>query len=166
MLFAVAILLAVVLGSLSAYVIHWVMHRSWSGPLYRSHMEHHQVHYPPSDLYSTGKYRSSGWSSGWLTFTPIVALSWLGILAFMRLLHLGALGQGIVLAVFAVLGWAHGYVHDAFHVSDHRLGRFAWFQRLRLLHEPHHFDMRKNLGILWFGWDRVFGTFTRPADPR
>lgn len=163
MLAAISIVLSVLLGSLAGYAIHWVMHRPWSGPLYRSHMDHHQVRYPPNDLYSVGKYRSSGSASGWLTFTPLVMLAGIGILALLNLgLHVERWVQLVVVALVALVGWAHGYVHDAFHVSDHWLGRFASFQRLRLLHEPHHFNMRKNLGILWFGWDRLFRTFERP----
>jgi sterol desaturase/sphingolipid hydroxylase (fatty acid hydroxylase superfamily) len=27
----------------------------------------------------------------------------------------------------------------------------------------HHSNMRRNLGIMWFGWDRLFGTFREPT---
>jgi len=162
---AVGFLLAVALVSLSGYGIHWMMHQPWSGPFYHSHMEHHQVHYPAGDLYSAGEYRSSGLATGWLTFTPFVVLIGLGILAILSLaLHLDLSVSATVVGVVAIVGWAHGYVHDAFHVSDHWLGRFAWFRNLRLIHEPHHIDMSKNLGILWFGWDRLFRTFKRPDE--
>ena len=163
MLPALGILLALTLGSLAGYVVHWAMHQPWSGALYRSHMDHHQVRYPASNLYSVGRYRSSGLASGWLTFTPLIALTGAVILGILGiLLRVDGWVHLVVLGLLVVLGWAHGYVHDAFHVSDHGLGRFAWFQRLRILHEPHHVDMTKNLGILWFGWDRLFRTFQRP----
>jgi len=157
-----AFLASVAIGTLVGYGIHWTMHQSWSGGLYRAHMQHHLVHYPADSLYSVGHYRSSGLSSGWLTFTPFVVVAALGVvLALHRLLHASWATDAAVLVAFVFVGGAHGVVHDAFHVSDHWLGHFGWFRHLRALHEPHHHDMSKNLGILWFGWDRLFGSFRR-----
>jgi hypothetical protein len=157
-----AFITSVATGTLVGYGVHWIMHQPWSRALYRSHMQHHMVHYPATNLYSAGHYRSSGLSSGWLTFTPFVLAAAVGIVLLLhRLLHASWEVEAAVLVAFAFIGGAHGVVHDAFHVSDHWLGRFGWFRQLRALHEPHHHDMSKNLGILWFGWDRVFRSFRR-----
>lgn len=158
---AVGFLLALSLGSFASYFIHWTMHQPWSGPFYRSHMQHHLVHYPVGHFFSLDRYRSSGWSSGWLTFTPVMLAVGAGVYILLGTLHIDAGFRCALIGFLGIVGWMHGYVHDAFHVRLHWLGRFRWFRRLRVLHGPHHVDMNKNLGILWFTWDRIFRTFQR-----
>jgi sterol desaturase/sphingolipid hydroxylase (fatty acid hydroxylase superfamily) len=74
--------------------------------------------------------------------------------------------QAVVAAEYGVIGFLHGYVHDAFHIEGHWLERSRWFRRLRDLHAFHHRAMRTNLGIFWFGWDRAFGTFKSVKTPK
>lgn len=65
----------------------------------------------------------------------------------------------------ALIGYLHGYIHDSFHLTGHWLERFKHFSHLRALHFRHHFNMKINFGIFWFGWDRVFKTFKNVQDP-
>jgi sterol desaturase/sphingolipid hydroxylase (fatty acid hydroxylase superfamily) len=155
-----AFVVAFLVASFAAYGVHRMMHRPWSGFLYKAHMEHHLVHYPIENLYSTKKYRSSGIASGWVTFTPLMLLVGAGVYIGLRALGSNEATASGIIALLGFVGWAHGYVHDAFHVRGHWLGRFRFFRQLREMHEPHHRDMRKNLGILFFWWDRVFGTLS------
>lgn len=160
-----AIALTFLVGSLVGYAIHWLLHQRWSGVLYRSHMNHHLKQYPPKRLLSD-VYRSSGADSGWLVFTPFVAgyvfltvwvLSWFGVPWWVH---------AILITETAVVGYLHGYVHDGLHVRGHLLEKVPGFEKLRALHAAHHRNMRKNLGIFWFGWDRVLGTFSNNRDDK
>lgn len=156
-------------GTLIGYVTHWVLHQSWAGRVYRAHMSHHLRQYPPRDLMST-TYRSAGKDDGLRAFTPVLA-GGIG-LWLLALWLLGVPWWAVALVVIesAAVGWLHDYVHDGFHLEGFWMTRFAWFRNLRSLHWLHHWNMRKNLGILWFGWDRVFRTFRethrRPSNGR
>jgi sterol desaturase/sphingolipid hydroxylase (fatty acid hydroxylase superfamily) len=69
----------------------------------------------------------------------------------------------VVLAAFTTY-LLHDWVHNQFHLTNTSLDRWGWFQRLRELHFVHHRRMNRNLGVFWFGWDRIFRTFY-PNDP-
>lgn len=153
-------------GTLIGWAVHWVMHRPWSGPLFRAHMHHHLKAYPPWDMES-GKYRPAGFNDAATVFVPATvvgsALGW-GVLAL--------LGQPewirwAFLAEAVLVLWLNDAVHEAAHLKAHwmhgLLGRHYW--HLRKLHRIHHRNMRRNLGILWFGWDRAFGTFRSSTGP-
>lgn len=171
---AVAVVVLVVVGTflvgtLIGHGVHWVMHQKWSGKLYTAHMNHHVKQYPPKNMFSIGKYRSSGLDSGWLTFTPPIALFALLLIGGLRLCGMSWVYQAIVAVEFAVLGFLHGYVHDAIHVKGHWMERLPGFRMLRRAHTIHHLAVNRNLGIFWFGWDRVLGSyriFNRTDRPR
>lgn len=154
-------------GTLVGHAVHWVMHQRWSGRLYDAHMNHHLKQYPPKNLFSIGVYRSSGLDSGWLTFTPPIALFVVLFVVAMRAYGLPLYMQAIVTVEFAVLGFLHGYVHDALHIRGHWMERLWGFHHLRRAHIIHHLAMKRNLGIFWFGWDRVFGSYRyfNPSHP-
>lgn len=150
--------LVVALGDLVGYAAHWVLHRKWSGRLYRSHMAHHISLYPPWDL-TSGEYRQAGRDSGALFFVPVVSAVMLSLFAAVAAAGVPWWQVALLIVEAAAIGWAHDYVHEAMHVEGHRLERHAWFAEARRLHFIHHRSMRRNLGILMFLWDRVFRTF-------
>lgn len=160
-------------GSFMGWVAHWVFHRPWSGRLHRAHMAHHLMY--PRQNFLSDVYMDVGADSGTLFFTaagiavtapPFAALWALGLPWWVF---------ATVAVEGALIGAANGYVHDALHVRGHWLGRFRWFERLRILHIVHHANVRVNLGIYDFWWDRILGTYrhvtlhrnagpVRPAD--
>jgi sterol desaturase/sphingolipid hydroxylase (fatty acid hydroxylase superfamily) len=163
-------------GSLLAWVTHWVMHQRWSGFAYRIHLHHHKL-YPPSSLLAdtyrdVGKSRRIEQSLGLLgvihqfadtnsaiLFVPAITLGF-GLYA----LVLWALGVklwliGIAAAEVLTLGVAHEWLHTHFHLTKSWLRQFETFNRWQRLHFLHHRDTRANLGILWFAWDKLFGTY-------
>lgn len=148
-------------GTLAGWVVHWALHQRWSGLIHVAHMNHHLKQYPPSDLLSD-RYRSPGKDNGLLFFTPAIVLAFA---CFIAVLHV--LGISVPLLVWVclealVLGVAHDSLHTLMHLRSTRLLRFRWFRSMVALHFYHHINMRKNLGIYWFGWDRVLGTFRFP----
>ena len=152
------ILATFVFTTLFGYVVHRSLHQSWTGSLNRSHMIHHQKLYPPSDFYSE-KYRDPGGDNT----SRIFALAAIPVVALPIVLWLcGILSLGLAILVVAemlLIGWLHDYLHDAFHITNHPLTKFKWFNRLIDLHYLHHIHMSSNIGIFSFWWDRLLGTF-------
>lgn len=156
------ILISFFVSSLFGYVVHWMLHQTWSGKLNNSHMAHHLTLYPPSD-YQSDAYRNAGKNNTVRIFaifaipivlTPIV----LGILGVLPLTLVA-----IAITIMALMSLSHNYLHDAFHIRNHFLTRIPVvkdiFAGWSHLHYLHHVKMGSNFGIFLFHWDRVLGTF-------
>lgn len=155
-LLATLLLATLLLGTLAGWVGHWALHQRWAGRFAKAHLVHHRL-YPPNDFLST-EYRDAKGSDTTLFLGPfitLVMLAWLG-----GLVAFGV--SGYVLVVLIVVGIEvgilHELVHKAIHLEKHWMERFMWFRRIRTLHWKHHKHVQKNLGIVWYGWDRVFRT--------
>lgn len=162
MIVVIAIVTTLIYGTLIGWILHWVLHQRWAGPFYRGHMNHHTKQYPPSDLLSHS-YRSAGKDDSAIIFTPAVIVAF-SVYIF-ALIKLGASGWAISLVLIeaAIVGALHDLIHTQTHLVSSYLDRWSWFQKLRALHFVHHFHMNKNLGIIWFGWDRLFRTFRKDS---
>jgi sterol desaturase/sphingolipid hydroxylase (fatty acid hydroxylase superfamily) len=159
--FLLVLVLSLVFASFFGHAVHWAIHQRWTGPIYRAHMDHHLKQYPPSDLLSE-KYRYAAWhNSGTLLFTPPMVVIMVSMLGFLWLL--GATAWIMVTFALTMLTFAliNDYVHDSTHIIDHPLTRFKWYMKLRTTHFQHHFNMKRNFGIVLFTWDRLFGTFVK-----
>lgn len=144
------------IGDAIGYLIHKLLHWKRAGFLHRRHMTHHLKLYPVHDFMSK-VYRNPGKDNTMYIFTAFIAVACLLMLIFCPLWI--AL---IFSAEFIFLGVFNDYLHDAFHVINHRLEKYDWFLELRRLHFEHHVDMSKNYGI--FSWipDHLFRTFNDP----
>ncbi|MBL8324216.1 MAG: sterol desaturase family protein [Rubrivivax sp.] len=156
--------LAYLSGGLLGYVIHWVLHQRWSGKLYRLHLTHHEVKYPSRDFLSVGEYRDAG--SG--NITPyFVALATIVLLpAFFALRQIGvpAWTIAVVAVEITLMAVVNDRIHDALHIKGHFLERLGFFRRCRIAHRVHHTNVKSNLSMTTFEWDRVFGTFSLPDE--
>ncbi len=167
---------SILLSELAGYWIHRLLHSELIPFLSRSHMWHHLEDYAPgtnqrSDIYkdsSEDRFSLLGLGVEWLVPISAVVLLW----------SAGALLIGVsvwvtVLSVGTALAWGglmFGYVHERFHVAETwmlrgKVGR--WFRRARRLHDIHHHKltddgrMPYNMGIAFFWFDRVFGTYRK-----
>jgi len=142
------------------YVVHFLLHKPWMGVGYQKHMNHHLQQYPPGDFYSD-TYRHAGKdSSFWLflvAFTPIIIL----MFVILHYFNVSLLISLTLLIEMLLTGYAHDYLHDAFHIENHWLRKYKWFQELTILHEHHHNNMEVNYGIFSFICDKCFGTFKK-----
>lgn len=156
-----AVLVTFLYGTLLGWAVHWVIHQRWSGFANKAHMTHHLKLYPPGDLVSEN-YRDPGGDNTTFIFTPLITLGFalFGFGLYETGASLSLLGVLILEGIF--IGVIHDRMHTWFHLSGNPFLRFAWFRHLRALHFYHHRNMRKNLGIFFFGWDRVFRTFRKP----
>lgn len=156
-----ALLGTIGIGTLVGWFVHWLMHQSWSGKLYRSHMTHHLKRYPPKDLLSD-VYRDAGEDDGAFIFFPAITLI-VGLLGSgLYVLGVSPWVLGCVALLSTFIGVGHDRLHTEFHLTGTWFARFAWFRTLRTLHFYHHRNLKKNLGIVWFFWDRLLSTYRRP----
>lgn len=136
------------------------MHQPFSGPFYRKHWAHHYKQYPANDMFSV-KYRSSGKDNSIFLFGILLSPVVLGMLA-MTIFHVVPMVLGILLLIeMGVVGYLNAAIHDDMHLFKSFWGRFWFFGELVYKHHIHHLDTSKNLGIFWFGWDKVFGSFQK-----
>lgn len=145
---------------LAGYWLHrWAHVRS--SPLWRPHVTHHAVNYPPQAVMSTS-YRSSRSDSLAIWFAPFGAL---------YLLALMVLGCPHLIA--AVLGGASVAVlssvaHDLAHIHNSLVWRLNGYTKgVAVRHIAHHYKTARNFGILVPWWDSIFRTRgSRGTSPR
>lgn len=141
--FCLALMGALVTGTLAEYFIHRLMH--W-GVLYpKGHLKHHETNDPRTFLLDFIDYGSGA-----------VALCWIGFLF--------STAAGVGWAVGAILYAAlASYAHQLQHAQADMV-----FWMPRPVHRLHHdLDARdKNFGVLVDWWDRLFGTYQPIERPR
>lgn len=147
-----------IFGGLVGWVVHRFLHNPLAGRLYQAHKTHHEVKYPPEDIESK-TYRSAGAHSGVLLFAPFVAIVVVAVGLVLHWLHVPTWAYLVFLAETAVIAYLNDAIHEATHVRGHWLEAFDWFWKAKRLHLQHHLDYGTNLGIFWFGWDRLLKTF-------
>lgn len=133
--------------------VHRLAHSPKSGKLFRDHLHHHAHAYPPS-RYQTEKYLGDLKTSFLPYFVPIFV--------FVNLVAAAFLSWPLYVTFFVVSSFfslANNYLHDSFHISGHWLRRFGWYHRMKSIHLVHHQNVKKNLGIYWYGFDRLFGSY-------
>jgi hypothetical protein len=156
------ILITFFVGNLFGYVVHRILHKPWSGYLYKKHLVHHQVLYPPTN-YVSDKYRNAGKDNTARTFI-IIALPLIILPIILWLVGCLPLFLMItVLVVEGLVGFFNNYLHDSFHIRDHWMYQVPLFGLLFkhwvYLHWLHHVRTDTNYSIFWFVPDKLFGTF-------
>jgi lathosterol oxidase len=51
------------------------------------------------------------------------------------------------------------YIHRAYHIENHWLNKYEWFQNDKRIHLQHHIDETKNFGIITHMTDHILDTF-------
>ena len=148
-------------GPLAIEVAGYVWHRfveHWGvlgeGLTFR-HWMHHEVAYPADRLRTDIYDDARSW--GWYVLLGVIGGGFFLVLPT---------GRALAAALGATLyGWVViNLFHAAFHVRGHFWWRLAWFRRLARLHDIHHYAPA-NYGIMFFGIDRLCGTY-RETFPR
>lgn len=145
---------------LLGWLVHWSFHQKWSGFFYRGHYNHHFKQYPSNDMFSD-IYRSAGLDSSGI-WMPVIFSPLIGLLIYGMIVGWLSWVMGLmILATALITGWLHSYIHDATHLKKHWLQIIPWFANLVELHIQHHRNINSNLGIFFFGFDRLFNTFEK-----
>lgn len=163
----ITILVTFLVSSMFAYWIHRLLHQSWAGYLYKKHLTHHLILYPPTN-YVSDKYRSAGKDNSVFIFA-VIALPFAIIPIVLWLTgYLPLVLMITVLVIEGIVGFLNNYMHDSFHIKNHwmyHIPLFGFlFRYLVYLHYIHHCDMSKNYSIFWFLPDKLFGTFNTDDD--
>lgn len=135
------------------YLVHRLAHWPKSGRLYKDHLFHHFQAYPPGQ-YMTEKYLGDLKTSFLPYFVPPFILLNVGAAALLPWPMFLTF-----LVVSSTVSLVNNYLHDSFHVKGHWLKRFGWHRSLSDVHWVHHHNVKRNLGIYWYGVDRMLGTF-------
>ncbi len=154
--YTVAVVGTYLLFHLAIYVSQrFIIHRPYSGVLYRAHTIGHHGVYAKKDYDLPGSFR--GYRQSWLNDYG-VGLPPLALAYFFLPAHLFAVvaAEAILLGLF--VAWAHRSVHT----RGHWLKRLPVFRSYDALHRVHHGQLGRNYGFLFLGWDRVFGTYAPP----
>jgi Fatty acid hydroxylase len=78
-------------------------------------------------------------------------------LYFYNLIDL-SLFLSIYIPVLIVFVWNY-YIHTAYHIEDHWLNEYEWFQNDKKLHFQHHKNPETNYGIATHFTDEILNTF-------
>ena len=146
-------LLSAILVDFIGYWLHRWSHKKHS-ILYKPHMTHHLITYPPKSVLSD-KYKSSGIDGLAIWFSPIA------IILFVLVLLLGIPHPIAILLGGLLTGISSSVIHDMTHLSGSVVWRVKFLKGIAIRHHAHHFKMRRNYGIITDLWDRVFLTRRR-----
>lgn len=135
------------------YGSHRLMHCRWTGILWRSHHLHHQLYNPRHP--ASDEFKPAGWRS--FRFQALIF-----VLVCAAVLWLVPFAIALPLLIeFSVLAWITNTLHNATHTMDHPLEIFSWYRRLRREHWTHHANVKKNLGVMTFIFDRLGKSYQR-----
>ena len=151
------IIISFLAADLISYIFHRFVHNPVSGLMFRAHLEHHS-HYTKK-RYLSDTYISSGKDSLLYYAVPLFV-----VVSTITLLLVPSPYSFISVATMAVTTSATGWIHDSSHLTGSRLNGFKWFRTLQRQHLKHHQDTRVVYGVLWFGWDRLFGTYVKTVN--
>lgn len=70
------------------------------------------------------------------------------------------LAYSLLVLVF-VWNW---YIHSAYHIPNHWLNEYEWFQKDKKMHLQHHVNPWVNYGIASHFSDIIFGTYEYPEE--
>ena len=142
----------------AGHCIHWVLHRTWAGPIHISHNDHHRRKYTPKDFLDT-KYRYVDEGNSPFIYYAIPAVIFVALGFYLLPFH-----WALILSVeLALVAFANDWIHLQLHIDGHWLERYRWFWRCRDLHWQHHVNEGTNYGIFSFFTDKLFGSFKEPV---
>lgn len=146
-----------------AAILQTVLHRIFGHhdrirKVYETHARGHHKEYPPQRLLSR-EWVDSEQHVMWYYAIPFVPVAVAVAYFFGPWLFLSHAG-GMVFAI-----WWHIYLHQQYHLSGSRWGRFKWFRTKRELHFIHHREVHKNYAIVEYWIDVALGTIKEPARP-
>jgi sterol desaturase/sphingolipid hydroxylase (fatty acid hydroxylase superfamily) len=138
-------------------LIHYkVAHHPMGGKIFRNHINFHHTHYSDAHLVSRTYLGDEGNTTPYF-FIPVFLVG--GCAYFLLPLNLFV----VMVIASAASFYAHVFFDKEYHVEGSRLQRFAWFRRRQELHFVHHRQANSNFGVIHFFWDKILGTYRRPA---
>lgn len=156
------IILTFIVGSLVGYCMHLFMHTKFARMKYLSFIAHsHRVHHRLYHIrdYESETYRSAGKDNSAFVFVPVITISILLLCVGFWFVFQSWWIYPIILVEGTAIGWLNNKIHECFHIKNHWLNKYKLFRELKRLHWIHHKHPKTNQGIIWFGPDKLFGSF-------
>lgn len=146
------------------HIWHYQAHHDiWWVPFNKAcrkyHHDHHWVNFPPNKFYGSPdateyleKYKNNKMytilsalpAQSSIEHESLIYLIFLGIITvefyIFKFNTATILMTGLEAIVFGLVG---NYLHMAYHVKDHYLSKYHWFQNLRWIHYCHHLNTAK-----------------------
>lgn len=149
-------------GTLWGYLTHRAIHQRWAGPLFKQHLFHHVRHYPTHDFTSDVYRQGEKDSSVYIFLLVCIPIGFIPLgLWYFGVISLAAMIVSLV--NMAIIGFLNSWIHDAFHLKNHFLGKIPvikiFYNHLVHKHYLHHKYVQSNLGIFSFSWDKIFKTY-------
>jgi sterol desaturase/sphingolipid hydroxylase (fatty acid hydroxylase superfamily) len=131
-------------------------HHPMGRTFFRNHINFHHTHYSKDHLVSKTYLGDEGNNTPFF----LIPVFFVGACTYFLLPF-----DLFVVQAVACAGsfYAHVYFDNEYHVAGSRLQRFAWFRRKQELHFVHHRHANTNFAVIHFFWDRLLGTYRRPA---
>lgn len=134
---------------------HYLCHNIYTGEMYKIHMIHHLVDYPPNKFFGDNKQMSlleiinpkntttfSLYHDGPL-YILVIAL--LLIYKYMNFSYIDII---FMFTLAIIMGFVGTSLHRCFHVKGVFLEKYNWFNELRIYHYNHHLgNMKHNYGV-------------------
>jgi len=138
-------------------LIHYkVAHHPIGGKLFRNHINFHHTHYADDHLVSRTYLGDEGNITPYF-FIPVFLVG--GCAYFLLPLNLFV----VIVIASAASFYAYVFFDKEYHIEGSWLQRFAWFRHQQKLHFVHHHHANSNFGVIHFFWDRILGTYRKPA---
>ena len=143
--------------SFAQTLMHYKLgHHPMGGKFFRNHINFHHTYYSKDHLLSRTYLGDEGNNTPFF-FIPVFLV---GACTYL-LLPIDLFVVQVVAC--AASFYAHVFFDKEYHVEGSRLQRFAWFRRKQELHFVHHRHANSNFAVIHFFWDRILGTYRRPA---
>ena len=143
--------------SFAQTLMHYKLgHHPIGGKLFRNHINFHHTYYSKDHLVSRTYLGDEGNNTPFF----IIPVFLVGACTYF-LLPFDLFVVQIVAC--AASFYAHVFLDKEYHVERSRLQRFAWFRRKQELHFVHHRHANSNFAVIHFFWDKILGTYRRPA---
>jgi hypothetical protein len=155
-------------GLIAFHSWHWASHQRWLlYPMWKLHMYHHLVVYPPSRFFSRVYEDDEGGRTILNTLAhdgPLYAAILTNVAMLYRLDSFRPVDVIISLLVYGFVSSFGIWLHQAFHIQGHWMERFLYFHDLRALHYVHHQgNTQHNFGFLDHSGD-IVGQSLKNAD--
>ena len=128
--------------------------------MYRAHMTHHLIKYPPYDL-TSDTYKGAGKDNTLFFFAPIILFVLFVTTGVCYAGLISTLHAALICAEILTISVVHEYIHTSFHLHKTNWKHLPGYSKMRLMHFKHHYNLKRNFGIIDFSWDAIFKTLKK-----
>lgn len=163
-----------VVGMLSFYAWHNIVHNPKSGEMFKIHMNHHKKDFESDDFYGDKSKALIVYENNTPTFIELLDPSksmslhiehdgyiYLMIILILiiskKVLKLDNYTLGFILLGYILMGIIGSAIHISYHIRHFYFENFSWYRELRTIHYMHHVH-EKNFSMVNLFADKIGNT--------